>query len=119
MANSPSAASHLQLIHPEREIDKRPIRVKQFRDLLGIHDTSSHNWVEKLPFAGLDATAGSETDLQVLITLRAYKYILENKLTHLSIPDDPTVESERRQFFSDLPSASRLSMFINAAPIDC
>jgi hypothetical protein len=38
-------------------------------------------------------------ELQNLITLLAYKYILERKVQHADIPDNPTVESERRQIF--------------------
>jgi hypothetical protein len=38
-------------------------------------------------------------DLQHLMTLLAYKYILQRKLMHADIPDSPTVESERRQIF--------------------
>ena len=38
-------------------------------------------------------------DLQHLVTLLAYKYILQGWLTHSGIPDNPTVESERRYTF--------------------
>jgi hypothetical protein len=38
-------------------------------------------------------------DLQLLVTLLAYQYILSGTITHAGIPDSPTVESERRQFF--------------------
>ena len=38
-------------------------------------------------------------NLQSLITALAYKYILERRVCHAHIPDDPTVESERRQIF--------------------
>jgi hypothetical protein len=38
-------------------------------------------------------------DLQHLITLLAYKYILQRRLMHIDIPDSPTVESERRYLF--------------------
>jgi hypothetical protein len=38
-------------------------------------------------------------DLQHLITLLAYKYILQRRLKHEDIPDSPTVESERRHIF--------------------
>jgi hypothetical protein len=39
------------------------------------------------------------TALQTLITALAYKYILTEAVSHASIPDTPTVESERRQIF--------------------
>ena len=42
---------------------------------------------------------GRAVDLQVLVTALAYKYILEGKYGHGHIPDDPSVESERRQVF--------------------
>jgi hypothetical protein len=38
-------------------------------------------------------------DLQHLITLLAYKYILQRRVQHADIPDNPTVESERRHIF--------------------
>lgn len=40
---------------------------------------------------------GEATNLQTLITALAFKYMMTNKIGHASIPDDPTVESERRQ----------------------
>ncbi len=42
---------------------------------------------------------GRATDLQTLITALAYKYIFACGIDHCHIPDDPTVESERRQIF--------------------
>jgi hypothetical protein len=42
---------------------------------------------------------GAAVDLYNLVTLVAYKYILQGRYTHQTIPDSPTVESERRQFF--------------------
>lgn len=38
-------------------------------------------------------------NLQTLITALTYKYILKGEVTHLSIPDRPVIESERRQIF--------------------
>ncbi|MDA8163679.1 MAG: hypothetical protein M0017_01415, partial [Desulfobacteraceae bacterium] len=38
-------------------------------------------------------------DLQLLLTALAFKYILTGQVSHAHIPDDPTVESERRQIF--------------------
>ena len=38
-------------------------------------------------------------NLQCLITALAFKYILNETLTHRMIPDDPFLESERRQIF--------------------
>ncbi|MGD8847741.1 MAG: hypothetical protein PVI54_19625 [Desulfobacteraceae bacterium] len=42
---------------------------------------------------------GNAADLQLLVTMLAYKCILFQSSTHAMIPDSPTVESERRQFF--------------------
>ena len=42
---------------------------------------------------------GQAVNLQLLITALAYKYIFQQKISHAHIPDDPTVESERRQIF--------------------
>jgi hypothetical protein len=50
-------------------------------------------------FKGFDRDMRPAVDVQMLITLLAYKYILQRKVTHADIPDSPTVESERRQFF--------------------
>ena len=38
-------------------------------------------------------------NLQLLITALAYKYIFQQKVSHAHIPDNPTIESERRQIF--------------------
>jgi len=37
------------------------------------------------------------TNLQILLTALAYKYIIKGEVNHYSIPDNPSVESERRQ----------------------
>lgn len=50
-------------------------------------------------FESLDDDMGGATDLQNLVTLLAFKYLAEGNLTHSHIPDDPSVESERRQIF--------------------
>ncbi|HOJ70677.1 MAG TPA: hypothetical protein PLR38_02435 [Syntrophorhabdaceae bacterium] len=42
---------------------------------------------------------GQAASLQVLLTALAYKYILVEGITHGHIPDEPTIESERRQIF--------------------
>jgi hypothetical protein len=42
---------------------------------------------------------GDAAGLQTLVTALAYQYILQGEVTHAHIPDDPTVESERRQIF--------------------
>lgn len=50
-------------------------------------------------FESLIDDMGDATSLQMLISALAYKYILTEGVTHQSIPDNPTVESERRQIF--------------------
>ena len=42
---------------------------------------------------------GNAVNLQLLITALAYKYIFRQKVSHAHIPDNPTMESERRQIF--------------------
>jgi hypothetical protein len=42
---------------------------------------------------------GEAATLQTLITALAFKYILQGELTHERIPDEPALESERRQIF--------------------
>ncbi|MBN2515371.1 MAG: hypothetical protein JXC33_04990 [Deltaproteobacteria bacterium] len=42
---------------------------------------------------------GEATNLQALMTALAYKYSLRGEISHDHIPDDPSVESERRQIF--------------------
>ncbi|KAF0219964.1 MAG: hypothetical protein FD174_1688 [Geobacteraceae bacterium] len=50
-------------------------------------------------FESLEDDMGGAADLQTLITALAFKYMAEGKLFHAHIPDDPYVESERRQIF--------------------
>ena len=50
-------------------------------------------------FSSLEADMGRAVDLQMLLNALAFKYIAEGKLTHQHIPDEPIVESERRQIF--------------------
>ncbi|MGD9007958.1 MAG: hypothetical protein PVG41_08560, partial [Desulfobacteraceae bacterium] len=50
-------------------------------------------------FKGFDRDMKPAVDLQRLVTMLAYHYILTGTVTHADIPDSPTVESERRQFF--------------------
>ncbi len=50
-------------------------------------------------FESLEMDMGRAADLQNLLTALAFKYIAEGTLSHAHIPDDPTVESERRQVF--------------------
>lgn len=49
-------------------------------------------------FPGFTDDMGRAADLQVLITALAYQYMAEGT-DHHTIPDSPSLESERRQFF--------------------
>jgi hypothetical protein len=50
-------------------------------------------------FDSLQEDLGRATDLQMLINALAFKLMAAGSLTHAEIPDDPTLESERRQIF--------------------
>ncbi len=50
-------------------------------------------------FEGLEDDMARAVDLQNLVTALAFKYIAQGRLDHGHIPDDPSLESERRQIF--------------------
>ncbi len=50
-------------------------------------------------FENLEDDMGGACDLQTLVTAFAFKSLAEGKISHVHIPDDPSVESERRQIF--------------------
>lgn len=50
-------------------------------------------------FENLEEDMGGAASLQNLVTALAFKYMAEGELSHGHIPDDPCVESERRQIF--------------------
>ncbi|SEA26794.1 hypothetical protein SAMN05660420_01661 [Desulfuromusa kysingii] len=50
-------------------------------------------------FPDLDKDFSGATNLQVLITALAFKYMASGQIRHRHIPDTPFVESERRQIF--------------------
>lgn len=50
-------------------------------------------------FEDLEADLGGATNLQVLVTALVFKYMAQGRLSHRQIPDDPEIESERRQIF--------------------
>lgn len=49
-------------------------------------------------FESLTHDFGEAASIQALLTALAFKYVAEGTVTHADIPDDPTTESERRQF---------------------
>ncbi len=50
-------------------------------------------------FDSLLEDLGQAANLQVLVSAFAFKAIAEGRVSHADIPDEPTVESERRQIF--------------------
>ncbi|MGD9948732.1 MAG: hypothetical protein AB7U29_09660 [Desulfobulbus sp.] len=50
-------------------------------------------------FPDLSHSLALAVNLQTLVTAMAYRWVIEGKVTHTDIPDDPCTESERRQIF--------------------
>ncbi len=50
-------------------------------------------------FENISDDMAQATNLQAVITAMAFKYIFEGRINHNRIPDDPFIESERRQIF--------------------
>ena len=68
MTQFPSADNRPRIqVESEAPAAERPISLLKFSNLLGITHPSKAAWIEKLPFAGDDATAGSETELQAAV----------------------------------------------------
>lgn len=72
-----------------------PLRLRQFARI-GFSGYEARHYSL---FERFGADMAPAIDLQHLITLLAYKYILQGRLKHADIPDNPTVESERRYLF--------------------
>jgi hypothetical protein len=68
MTRAPIAHNHLSVIQSESRPQESPIGLLEFSTLLGIAATASSDWPAKLPFGPSDATAGTETELQVAVT---------------------------------------------------
>jgi hypothetical protein len=49
-------------------------------------------------FESLNGDFAEAASVQALLTALAFKYVADGTVTHADIPDDPTTESERRQF---------------------
>lgn len=56
-------------------------------------------------FPDLDRDISAATNLQILITALAFKYMLRGDVRHRHIPDTPFAESERRQIFFAMAAA--------------
>ena len=50
-------------------------------------------------FENFGRDLGNATSIQTLITAFAYKLVVTGRVSHADIPDDPVLESERRQIF--------------------
>ncbi|MCL5125757.1 MAG: hypothetical protein M1511_14905 [Deltaproteobacteria bacterium] len=50
-------------------------------------------------FQNMGSDMANAVNLQILITAMAFKFVLLGKVSHHDIPDDPFIESERRQVF--------------------
>ena len=50
-------------------------------------------------FESMEDDLGGAVDIQTLVTALAFKYMAEGKLSHAMVPDNPSIESERRQIF--------------------
>jgi hypothetical protein len=92
-------------------------RLKKDLTDLGVFDTKMNLYVlyrlrefARMGFSGFEGRhyslfesiaedMGTATSLQVLVTCMAFKYVLQGTVTHAHIPDDPSIESERRQIF--------------------
>ena len=92
-------------------------RLKKDLADLGVFDTKMSLYVlyrlrehAKMGFSGFEGRhyslfdsmaddMGQATSLQILVTCLAFKYVLQGTVTHAHIPDDPSIESERRQIF--------------------
>jgi hypothetical protein len=67
MTQAPEMAKHLQLIATRPDASERPVGLLKLMDLLGIAHPATGSWIEKLPFAPEDTTAGTETELQTVV----------------------------------------------------
>jgi hypothetical protein len=93
------------------------VRLKQDLADMGVFHTSMSTYqlyklrrFETMGFSGFEGRYYSQfpslirdmapaVELQNLLSALAYKYMLSGAVTHRDIPDDPTIESERRQIF--------------------
>lgn len=93
------------------------VRLKKDLSELGVFDSSMALYLpyrlrefSKMGFSGFEGRYYSlfpsfeqdmthAVNLQILVTALAYKYVLEGTVSHSHIPDDPFIESERRQVF--------------------
>lgn len=69
------------------------IKLREY-DIMGFSGFESRHYSL---FPGFEADMAKAVDIQNLLHTLAYKYIAEETVTHAYIPDDPFIESERRQ----------------------
>lgn len=70
MTQALTATGQLSLVQPIVQSIDNPKGLATFMDVLGITDVSSGTWIEKLPFAPADVSAGTENELQVAVAQR-------------------------------------------------
>jgi hypothetical protein len=74
-----------------------PYRQRQF----GVMGFSGFEGRHYSLFENLGQDMGHAVALQTLVTAFAYRLMADGRLRHRQIPDDPSIESERRQIFFD------------------
>jgi hypothetical protein len=72
-----------------------PYRLREYHDV-GFAGFEGRYYSQFVSFA---EDLGPAVELQLLVTALAFKCMAQGRLDHGDIPDDPTVESERRQVF--------------------
>jgi hypothetical protein len=72
-----------------------PYRLRQF-EKMGFSGFEGRHYSL---FESLKNDMAPAVELQTLITALAFKYVLHGEVTHSCVPDDPVIESERRQIF--------------------
>jgi len=70
-------------------------KLREF-DVMGFSGFEGRHYSQ---FDSLEQDLGRATDLQMLINALAFKYMAKGSLSHAEIPDEPSLESERRQIF--------------------
>jgi hypothetical protein len=101
------AAAGLHLIQARENRQARLAGVPEFKAVLGIDATDGASWIEKLPFAAGDTTAGTETELQTAVIGSRYAVDLPRTI-------------ERSNFFKNLvkrtASGDMPRTIVNALP---
>ncbi len=67
MASSVCPHDYLRFVESSDQRSPQPRDINELNELLGTTDAGSGHWVENIPFAGADVTAGTETELQAAV----------------------------------------------------